>query len=72
MASGSGAASSAAKGRASGTSTCWVSMSSGSATTTGPGRPEHATRKARATSSGRRAGSSTSTAHFASVPNTAR
>ena len=35
-------------------------MSSGSASTTGPGRPEVAVWKARATSSGSRAGSSTS------------
>ena len=48
-----------------------VSMSSGSATTTGPGRPCMATRNARATSSGTRAGSSISTAHLASVPKTA-
>jgi hypothetical protein len=46
-------------------------MSSGSAMTTGPGRPEVATWKARETSSGSRAGSSICTTHLAMVPNTA-
>jgi len=46
-------------------------MSSGSAITTGPGRPEVATWKARDTSSGTRAGSSICTTHLAMVPNTA-
>ena len=57
---------------ASGTTTRSVSMSSGSAITTGPGRPLHATWKARDTISGMRAGSSISVAHFAMLPNTAR
>ena len=43
-------------------------MSSGSETTTGPGRPCMATRKARAISSGKRAALSTSTTHFAIPP----
>ena len=47
-----------------------LSMSSGSTSTTGPGRPCIAVRNARATYSGRRAGSCTSPTHFAkpSVP----
>ncbi len=46
------------------------SMSSGNASTTGPGRPCIAVRKARATYSGRRSGECTSPTHFArpSVP----
>ena len=48
------------------------SISSGSAITTGPGRPLHAVWKARATISGMRDGSSISVAHFAIEPNTAR
>ena len=48
------------------------STSSGSATTTGPGRPVRATAKARATSSGMRSAASISTAHLASGPKTAR
>ena len=60
-----------AKGRASATVAAWVSMSSGKAITTGPGRPEQATWKARETSSGSRAGSSISTTHLAMVPKTA-
>ena len=47
-------------------------MSSGSATTTGPGRPEQATENARAITSGRRAASSTCVAHLAIGPNTWR
>ena len=43
-------------------------MSSGSAITTGPGRPEVATAKARVTISGMRAASSISTAHLAMPP----
>ncbi len=50
-------------------STC---MSSGSAMTTGPGRPFMAVKNARDTNSGIRAGSSISVTHFAMVPNTAR
>src|SRR5262249_18830488 len=49
-----------------------VSMSSGSATTTGPGRPPVAVWKARDTISGMRAASSISVAHLVSEPNTAR
>lgn len=56
---------------ASATAAVSVSMFSGSAITTGPGRPCMATRKARATSSGMRSGRSISTAHFAMEPNTA-
>lgn len=56
---------------ASATSAVSVSMSSGSDTTTGPGRPCMATRKARAISSGMRAASSISTTHLAIEPNTA-
>ena len=41
----------------------------GSESTTGPGRPDIATWKARASSSGRRAAESTSAAHFASGAN---
>ena len=48
------------------------SMSSGSAMTTGPGRPESATAKARATISGMRSASSISVAHLASGPKAAR
>ena len=51
-----------------GTSTSSRSMSSGSASTTGPGRPEIATRKARATNSGKRAALSTCAAHLAIGP----
>jgi len=47
-------------------------MSSGSAITTGPGRPLVAMWKARDTISGTRAGSSISVAHLVMVPNTAR
>ena len=60
------------KGSASATLAVSVSMSSGSAITTGPGRPLVATWKARETSSGMRAGSSISVAHLASGPNVAR
>ena len=49
-----------------------ISMSSGTAITTGPGRPLQAVWKARETSSGMRAGSSISVAHLAIEPNTAR
>ena len=49
---------------ASATAAVSVSMSSGSAITTGPGRPCMATRKARATSSGMRSGRSISTDPF--------
>ena len=71
MSASPGHVSTASTRGASGTVASAVSMSSGSATTTGPGRPCIATRKARATSSGTRAGSSISTAHLASVPKTA-
>ena len=57
---------------ASATATRSTSMSSGSAITTGPGRPLVATWKARDTTSGTRAGSSISVAHLVMVPNTAR
>ena len=49
-----------------------ISMSSGTAITTGPGRPLQAVWKAREISSGMRAGSSISVAHLAIEPNTAR
>ena len=49
-----------------------TSMSSGSAITTGPGRPCIATWNARETISGIRAGSSISTTHLAKEPKTAR
>ena len=70
-ASPGGVAASGRCGAASGTSTTSVSMSSGSARTTGPGRPDVATAKARATSSGTRAASSICATHFAIDPNTA-
>ncbi len=60
------------QGKASATTAASVSMSSGSAMTTGPGRPEVATWKARLTISGMRAGSSISVAHLASPPKTCR
>ena len=47
-------------------------MSSGSATTTGPGRPDVATAKARAMSSGTRSARSICVTHFAIEPKTAR
>ena len=46
----------ACSGSGAGASASSVSMSSGSAITTGPGRPDVATAKARVTSSGMRAG----------------
>ncbi len=58
-----------APGFASATSDSSTSMSSGSASTTGPGRPEVATWKARETSSGIRPGSSICSTHFAIGPN---
>ena len=60
------------KGGASGTAILSVSMSSGRAITTGPGRPLLAVWNARETISGTRAESSISLAHFAKAPNTAR
>jgi hypothetical protein len=57
---------------ASGTMARSISMSSGTAITTGPGRPLQAVWKAREISSGMRAGSSISVAHLAIEPNTAR
>ena len=59
-------------GLRSGTSTVSRSMSSGSASTTGPGRPEVATWKARPSSSGMRAASSICAAHLATLPNMRR
>ena len=59
-------------GAASGTSTSDASMSSGSATTTGPGRPDVATAKARAMSSGTRSARSICVTHLAIEPKTAR
>ena len=59
-------------GATSATATRSTSMSSGSAITTGPGRPLVAMWKARETISGTRAGSSISVAHLVMVPNTAR
>ena len=50
----------------------WLSTSSGSATTTGPGRPCIAVWNARWMISGVRAGSSISVAHFAVEPKNAR
>ncbi len=67
-----GAACAAAYGDASGTSAVSARTSSGSASTTGPGRPEVATRKARAVSSGMRSTWSTCATHFASGPNMRR
>ena len=49
-----------------------ISMSSGSAITTGPGRPEVAVWNARLITSGMRAGSSISHTHLAIEPNMAR
>ena len=49
-----------------------MSMSSGSAITTGPGRPETAVWNARLITSGIRAGSSISHTHLANEPNIAR
>ena len=60
-----------AQGSASATSTLSVSMSSGSAMTTGPGRPCVATWKARLTISGMRSARSISTTHLAMEPKTA-
>ncbi len=54
------------------TATRSVSMSSGSAITTGPGRPLVAVWNARETISGIRAGSSISVVHLVIEPNTAR
>ena len=61
-----------ANGGASVTATRSVSISSGMATTTGPGRPLAAVWKARDTISGTRAGSSISVVHLVIEPNTAR
>ena len=47
-------------------------MSSGSASTTGPGRPAHAVVNARATYSGIRSARSIWATHFAICPNTRR
>ena len=68
----SGGRRAAGAARASGTSTSDASMSSGSATTTGPGRPDVATAKARAMISGRRSASSICVAHLAIGPKMAR
>ena len=54
---------------ASGTSDSSLSMSSGRATTTGPGRPEAATVHARAITSDTRSADSISVTHLASPPN---
>src|SRR5690606_13299003 len=67
---GAGSAISAGPVRA-GLSVRSVSMSSGRAITTGPGRPVVAVTHARARISGTRSTESISTAHFAMVPNTA-
>ena len=67
-----GQVSTGSKAVASGTTMRSRSMSSGSAITTGPGRPLQAMWKARDTISGMRAASSISVAHFAMLPNTAR
>ena len=67
-----GQVSTGSKVAASGTATRSTSMSSGSAITTGPGRPLQAVWKACETSSGMRAGSSISVTHLAMEPNTAR
>ena len=56
-------------GAASGASVASTSMSSGSASTTGPGRPPRAVSKARATSSGMRSARSISNTHLARRPN---
>ena len=60
-----GALSMALTNGASATDAVSTSMSSGKAITTGPGRPDIATWKARETTSGMRAGSSISVAHLA-------
>ena len=72
MSAGSGAAWAGSTRGASGTSAVSISMSSGRAMTTGPGRPCIATRKARDTISGTRSGVSISVAHLHMVPKTAR
>jgi len=72
MSSGAGQARAGSTRGASATAAVSVSMFSGRAMTTGPGRPCMATRKARATSSGMRAGSSISTVHLVIEPKTAR
>ena len=67
---GAGAASAGSTRGSTGAAVRLASMSSGSASTTGPGRPCIATWKARATYSGRRSASWISPTHFAkpSVP----
>ena len=66
--SAAGSISTGENGGASTTSAVSTNMSSGSAITTGPGRPEVATKNAREMISGMRAASSISTAHLASPP----
>ncbi len=72
MSAGSGAISVGATRGASATATRSLSISSGSASTTGPGRPFIATWNARDTISGMRAASSISSASLATGPKTAR
>ncbi len=69
MSSAPGCAPDAVTGASSAASTRSRSTSSGSASTTGPGRPDSATWNARATYSGMRRASAISAAHFASPPN---
>ncbi len=72
ISAGPGEVSISANGGASDTAMRSVSMSSGMATTTGPGRPLAAVWNARETISGTRAGSSISVVHLVIEPNTAR
>ena len=66
---GDGALATASTRGASSHATFALSTSSGSASTTGPGRPEIARRHSRATYSGMRSGRSIGAAHFATGPN---
>ena len=72
-AAGAGSGGKTGTGPATGTaSVSAISMSSGSAMTTGPGRPVVAVVQARDRISGRRETSSISVTHLAMVPKTAR
>ena len=71
MSAAPGEASAGSAKPASAASVASISMSCGSASTTGPGWPLIATWKARETISGTRAASSISAAHLAIEPNTA-
>ena len=72
MSAGPGEVSTGSQAGASAATTRSTSMSSGSAITTGPGRPLVATWNAREISSGTRAASSISVTHLAIEPKTAR